>query len=331
MDQLTVARVAAPMPRVSDTISSVLAGQAKKKAESAAEQAVDAKIGLAAKAAPAIGTAASLIDSAKKQDNLQFAADALKLSAETVAKKTAAAPSLGAGSEIINGLNKAAQGDAFGAASAASAAAEKLAPALAKSGVGALASAVVLGTGENQLAKQAKAVQTSVKKVVDEDASKSQRVRAAFDLTVASQNLAGLVRTLGLAAVNVGRYGVKALGKAEALAPAAAKLTAEAGRVVASPVGRAFTFLNKWIPLLNVAGVAISAKTLVDVYRAPESSARTKGLTIASLVSAGAGLWAGFALGGLAFLGIVGASIGLDLLVARSRKQDAQAAHAHQR
>ncbi len=294
-----------------------------KTVEEDTQQAIDAKASLGSQKAPAMGLAASAVKSAKDADAVSLTADALKLTSETIAKATPAANSLNAGGNIIDGLNKAAQGDAFGAASAASAAAEKIAPALAKSGVGAIASAVILGTGDNKLGEQAKALGNSALKVIAPSSTKTQRAKAAFDFTINLQNLAGLARTLTNAAINVGRYGVNLAARAASLAPAAKGVKSAAGVFAATTLGRTLGFLNKWIPLLNVAGVAISAKTAVDVFRAEKSSATSKVLSIASLGTAGLALWAGFALPGVAFLGIVAGSIGLDLVLAGARKRDA--------
>lgn len=294
-----------------------------KKVEEDTQKAIDAKASLGSQQAPAMGLAASAVKSAKQADAVALTADTLKLTSETIAKATPAANSLNAGGNIIDGLNKAAQGDAFGAASAASAAAEKIAPALAKSGVGALASAVILGTGDNKLGEQAKALGTSAQKVISPSSTKTQRARAAFDFTVTLQNLAGLARTLGNAAVNLGRYGVNLAAKVPAFAPAAGGVKSAAAVFATTTLGRALGFLNKWIPLLNVAGVAISAKTVLDVFRADKSSKTSKVLSIASLATAGVALWAGFAMPGFAFLGVVAGSIGLDLVLSVARKRDA--------
>lgn len=293
------------------------------KVEEEAQQAIDAKASLGSQKAPAMGLAASAVKSAKEADPVALTADSLKLTAETVAKATPAANSLNAGGNIIDGLNKAAQGDAFGAASAASAAAEKIAPTLAKSGVGAIASAVILGTGDNKLGEQAKALGTNAKKVIAPDATATQRTKAALDLTVNLQNTAGLARTLAVAGKNVASYGVNLAAKVPAFAPAANGVKTSAGVFAATTTGKVFAKLNKWIPLLNVAGVAISAKTAIDVFRAKASSTTTKALSIASLATAGLALWAGFALPGFAFLGVVAGSIGLDLALAGARKRDA--------
>ena len=330
-DNLTTSRPTTMVAALSAAVGSaegkdsrkLIAQPTEAQVEREAETAISAKAVLGATQAPAMGLAAEAIRSAKKADAIQLTADTLKLTSETVAKATPAASSLNAGGQILSGLNKAAQGDAFGAASAASAAAEKIAPALAKSGVGAIASAVILGTGDAKLGEQARELGKSAKKVVSQQTSAPQRAKAALDVIINLQSLAVLGRSLAAAAVNVGRYGVRLVGKVGALAPVAESITGVAGTVARSPVGRAFGFLNKWIPLLNVAGVAFSAKTAVDVFRTAGASTTTRVLSVASLFTAGAALWAGFALPGLGFLGIVLGSIGLDLVLASARKRDA--------
>ena len=329
MDNLSFARrptlVAALSSAVEETPAQpkVIAPPTEQKVEAQAQEAIDAKTSLGSQKAPAMGIANEALKSAKDADPVKLTADSLKLTAETVAKATPAANGLNAGGNIIDGLNKAAQGDAFGAASAASAAAEKIAPTLAKSGVGAIASAVILGTGDTKLGDQAKALGKSAQRVIAPNATPVQRTKAAMDLTVNLQNTAGLARTLALAAANVGRYGVRLAGKVPAFAPAADGVKAAAVTFTKTPFGRAMGVLNKWIPLLNVAGVAISAKTAVDVFRTAGASKTTKALSIASLATAGVALWAGFALPGMAFLGIIGGSIAMDLMLAGARKRDA--------
>ena len=217
--------VAGHRPLVSATSADVQAAAA---VSAAAHETVDAKVGLASTQGAAVGSVASALKSVKQQDGVQLTADALKLSADTLAKNTSAAPHLAGASNVITGLNKAADGDAFGAASAAAAAANQLAPALGKSGVGAIASAVVLGTGDGEIKKQATVMRDSLAHVFGAHEGGAQRVKAVVDLTVALQNLLGLGRTLVLAGLNVGKYGLKLMTRSAKLAPAATKVESSA-------------------------------------------------------------------------------------------------------
>jgi hypothetical protein len=95
------------------------------------------------------------------------------------------------------------------------------------------------------------------------------------------------------------------------------------GRLAVSPLGKTFGVLNKWIPLLNVAGVAISGKTAVDVFKKEGSSTTSKALSIASVGTAVAGLVAGVSLGFWPFLAVIGGSIFTDVALSHARARDA--------
>jgi hypothetical protein len=288
-----------------------------------AQALVDAKVTHAVNTAPVFGAAASALNSASKDDHVQLAADALKLSAETIAKNSAAASSLEGSSQLLTGFNKALQGDAFGTATAVSIAAEKLAPTLSQSGVGALTNVVLLGLGDDKVRAQALDVERKAKQLVGPHASGDQRVKAALDLSVSLQGLANLLRTLSQSVVNVLSYGVRAMRRSPVLAPTASSLSMVAQEMAATPGGRLLAKLNRWLPLFNVAGVALSGKTAIDVFRTPHASGTSKALALASISTSLVAVFAAVNLGVVPFICLVATSIAIDLGLARARRQDA--------
>ncbi|MEB3329047.1 MAG: hypothetical protein VKQ33_07430 [Candidatus Sericytochromatia bacterium] len=289
-----------------------------------AQELVDAKVLHAATTAPAFGAAASAINSARKDDHVQLAVDALKLSAATIAKNSAAESSLVGSSQLLTGVKKAIQGDAFGTATAMTMAAEKLAPALSTSGVGAFTNVVLLGLGDDKVRAQAQAVEEQAKLLVEPHASGVERVKAALDLSVGLQGLANLARTLAQSLVNVASYGVRAMRRTPVLAPTATSLSMVAREMAATPGGRLLGKLNHWLPLVNIAGVALSGKTTLDVFRTPHASAKSKVLALASLATSVVAVFAAVNLGVAPFIGVLATSIAIDLGLARSRRDDAR-------
>jgi hypothetical protein len=289
-----------------------------------ASDAISAKAALASTAQPAAGLAVSITTAVQQQNAVQTSADVLRLSGEALSKTSAtpAISKLGASGNILTSLDKAAQGDTYSAAAAAQTAVAKMSSGLAESPVGAVADAVLLGTGNQKFAKTANQVKVSVVKALNPNASPIQRIKAAFDCTVSAQGLANVGRAMGNAIVGLARFGLQRASNVEKLAPMAGKLGRGAAKVAGSPLGRPIIWLNKWIPLLNVAGVALSAKEALDVFRNRQSSRTTKGLAVASILTAVAGLVAGMTLGGWAFLAIIGASVAADVALAAARKRD---------
>lgn len=266
--------------------------------------------------------AASAVSSIKNQDAIQASADVLKLSGETLAKATPAGNNLSVGGNVLTSLNKAAQGDTFAAASSATLAVEKLSPTLAKSSVGAVANAFVLTTSPEKLKETRVTLKKAAQRATNENVPFFGRIKAAFDATGAAQQLASMVRTVGNAGWKLAGFVVDKLAKVSRVAPTALKTQSAFAKLAVSPVGKAFGFLNKWIPLLNVAGVVLSGKNAVDVFRNPASSTTSKALSIASIGTAVAGLVAGISFGFLPFLGVIGASILADVALAQSRERD---------
>ena len=127
------------------------------------------------------------------------------------------------------------------------------------------------------------------------------------------------------AVVATGGYIGRVLQKVPALVPLIGKAEEIVAKVGATQFGRSLAFLNKWIPLLNVAWVVMAGKTALDVHHDSQASARSKTLSLVALGASAAVFGAGVLLGPWAFAGITAASIGADLALAYSRKRDAQA------
>jgi hypothetical protein len=288
---------------------------------------VSAKVGQGTDAVSA--QSAALIRSVQAQDGVQASADVLKLSAESLAKvgPAAVAPvarSTSAAASVITSVHQAAQGNTYSAASAAASAVEKISPALAKSPVGAIANVLVLSTASQAKETQTQAVASSAKKAFDAEAPLKKRISASFDLTAALQNLANFYRNVGNAAWKLGTFGISRAANVAKLAPAAARAQSGIAKVATSPLGRTVGFLNKWLPFLNIAGVALSAKNAVDVFHDQRASKTSKALSIASIGTAVAALIGGFTLKGLPFVGTIAAGIAADVALANARSSDAQ-------
>jgi hypothetical protein len=254
---------------------------------------------------------------------VQLAADALKLGAETIAKHTAAAPSLNGSSQVLTGINKALQGDAFGSATAMSLAAEKLAPSLSTSGIGAVTSVVMLGLCDDKVRAQAEDVKRKAKDLVGPHASGAQRAKAALDLGVSVQGLANVLRTLSQSLVNLLAFAVRAMGRSTVLAPTASSLSMVAREMAATPGGRLLAGLNRWMPIVNIAGVALSGKTAIEVVRTPNASPLSKALSVASIATSLVAVFAAVNFGAMAFVALLGTSIAIDLALGSSRRADA--------
>jgi hypothetical protein len=286
---------------------------------------VDAKVTHASNVVPVVGAAASAIRSADRDDHVQLAADALKLSAETVAKRSAVAGSLDGSSQLLTGINKALRGDAYGTAVAVNLAAEKLAPALSHSSIGAVTNVVLLSLGDDRVRAQANDIEQKARLLVEPGASGADRVTAALDLSVSLQSLAYVLRTLSQSLVNVAAYAVRAMQRSPVLAPTASSLSMVAKEMAATPGGRLVSRLNRWLPLINVAGVALSGKTAIEVFRTASSSGTSKALALASLATSLVAAFAVVNLGVIPFIALIGTSVALDLGLARSRQHDAEA------
>jgi hypothetical protein len=296
-----------------------------KKYQKQAVDTVQAKA--AASADPVMATSASLIASVQKEDAVQASADVIKLSAESLAKSSAIASpianNLSASASVITSVNKAVQGDEFSAASAAATAIEKASPKLASSGIGAIANVAVVATSNGKAASQTAAVKESAQRVMDESATPKQRLKAGFDLTAAAQGLANFYRAIGNSAWKLTEFAITRAGRVAALAPTALRAQKGVNMLAASKLGQATGFLNKWLPFLNVAGVALSAKTALDVKNDAKASKTTKALAFASVAAAVGSLVAGFTLKGLPFFGVIVAGVATDVALANARSADA--------
>lgn len=265
--------------------------------------------------------ASSAIASVEKGDAVQASADVLRLTGETL-KKSPVANNLSVSGSVISSLNKAVEGDTYTAAAHASAAVEKISPALANSTVGAVANAALLTASPEKLAESGKEMKKNAKALVSETASPDRKLKAFLDLSNATYNFSFLGRTIGNSAVKVGAFVLDKLTKVASVAPGAFKAQAAAAKIATSPLGQAFAKLNKWIPLLNVAGLVVSGKNAVDVFKNAKSSNTSKVLAGGSLALAFGSLAAGITLGFAPFLGIAAASILVDVGLTQSRKRD---------
>jgi hypothetical protein len=251
--------------------------------------------------------------------------DAIKLRTEALGGVSTGARGVNGVIKAASSVQKAGSGDKFHAASAAVSAMEKLTPVLSRSAVGAATSAVVLAYGDDQLAVQSKAIGAGLKKATDETLDKAERVHGALDAAIGASQLAVVGRAVGKAVVATGGYIGRVLQKVPALVPLIGKAEEIVAKVGATQFGRSLAFLNKWIPLLNVAWVVMAGKTALDVHHDSQASARSKTLSLVALGASAAVFGAGVLLGPWAFAGITAASIGADLALAYSRKRDAQA------
>ncbi|MEB3196287.1 MAG: hypothetical protein VKP62_03700 [Candidatus Sericytochromatia bacterium] len=285
---------------------------------------VESKVAMAAKALPVLSSAASALKAAQNDDPVKLAADALQLGADTLATHASAAASLSGSSALLRGLTNVVKGDTYGAAAAMSLAADKLAPRIASKGLGALAAAWLLNSGDEKVKSQVVQVGKHVQTIIEPRASGAQRAKAAVDAGVGLVDLAVVARTLCVSVLAIARFALKLAGRSDWLAPTANSLLSAAGEMAKTPGGRWLGNMNRILPALNVAGVAISAKTMIDVFRQPHASSLSKVLSISSLATAGIALWAGFSLPALPFLIIIATSIGLDFWLAASRQRDAK-------
>lgn len=270
-------------------------------------------------------SAASAIKGLKERDAVQVSGDVLKLTSEAL-KKTPVANNLAAGGNLLTSVEKAAEGDVFYAASAASTALEKFSPALSNSAAGAVANAIVLGASSEKIDAQQQTIVKSAQVLARAKAAPGQKTKAALDLGTAASGLANFYRTAINAGVKLGQYGLRLGARVGAIAPAAMAVEAKGAAFMATRLGRGLGLLNKWVPLLNVAGVALSAKTAVDVFRDDRSSKTSKVLSLASVGTAAGALVAGITMGALPFFGIVAGSVVADLALAKARKADAEGA-----
>lgn len=305
-----------------------------KKPEAQKELAAATQAKLAVANDSATAAAASAVVAIQNKDAVQAGADVLKLTGEALTKRSAAIAetsasaaatkaamgnNLAATGAAITSIHKAANGDAFAAASQASIAVEKL---TSNSALGAVANAVVLTTSKGKLAEKREEVKKNAETALSTDAPTSKRAKAWLDLSASAYQYAFMARSIGNAAVKVGQFGLGKLGTVAATAAPALKAQGALAKVAASPLGKLFAGLNKWIPLLNVVGVAISGKNAIDVFRSDKSSTASKALSVASVGMALGSLVAGLTIGFWPFLGVVVASVLVDIGLAETRERD---------
>lgn len=246
--------------------------------------------------------------------------DAVRHRSEALAGTSQAARGINAGLKLATGAQRAGQGDAYGASSGLASALDKLS--LSNSAIGLAANAAVLTQGNAELREQHRALGKSYRELTDTEAEGTKRAKAALSLAGVTGQLAAVWRALLKSSAVLGRAGLAALSKVSAFKPVVEKANAAFAKLGLTKFGKAFGFLNKWVPLLNVTWLVMSAKTAFDVFKDPKSSVASKALAIGSVGLAGAVLVGGITLGGPAFFGLVGAGLATDLALAHFRGRD---------
>lgn len=301
-------------------LQAVLDAAAQSKDKAFVEEAVSAKVAVAATAAPGLEEAVSVLKNGG-DDPVQLAADALQLGAETLASKTAAAAPLSGSSQLLSGLKKAADGDAAGATLAMAVAGEKLTTRFS-GGFGALAGVLALAVNKERLKEQLAETPEKLKAIVSPSAHSPSRVDSALDAGLHLRELALVGHSLVHAGIKVLKNGVRLLGRLSLFASTAKSLSSVGQGLASTPIGSAMSTVNRWLPALNVAGVFLSGKAVLDVFRDGRATGRTKALAVGSLVTSGLALWVGFSAAVIPLLAVVGVSIALDFALSASRKRD---------
>lgn len=287
----------------------------------AADVAVS-KVASVSGASSMAGAASALPRSLESDDAVQVGADVLKLTGEALSKTTDQAGStVLVGANAITSVNKALQGDAYAATSAATAAIEKSAT-LSSSPVAAVANIALAAVSKDKVAETHDQLKVAAHDALDPHASGAVRTKAFFDMGLKLQQLALLYRTIGNSLFKGGKFLLTQLAKVKHFGPAVAKLETQGAAMAATPFGKALGFANKWIPLLNVAGLVMSGKTAIDVFRDSNSSKTSKVLAAASVATAGLCVAAGVTLGGWALAGVIAGSVAIDLSLANARNRD---------
>lgn len=248
--------------------------------------------------------------------------DALKLRSEALSRVSPTARGVNGAIKLVTGVQKANAGDRFHAASSAASAMEKLTPVLSRSAVGAATSAAVLAYGDDEWREQTAAIKAGWQQATDHSLDRTKRAHGWLDAAMGTGQLAVVGRAVGKALGTTGRYALGALKQVPTLLPMVGKLEEAVAKVGATQFGKSLSFLNRWIPLLNVAWVVMAGKTALDVHQDPNASTRSKTLSLVALGASAAVFGAGVLLGPWAFAGITVASIGADLALVYSRKQD---------
>lgn len=209
--------------------------------------------------------------------------------------------------------------DAFEAAYGASGVVDKLAPTFSRGIVGAGLNVLIVGTGAQQLTERHKQFMDGMDQTLRHQ---TWGFGAVYNLTSLLQQVAVFWRTMGNSTYKAGMWVLKHAARLPVLAAPVGRVTQGIAIAAATPAGRALGFLNKWIPLLNAAWVMLAAKTAWDVTHDPKSSTTAKATAIAGVGASIAAVWAGVALGGMAFMGVTMASIVCDLLLVEVRHRD---------
>lgn len=266
--------------------------------------------------------ASSLPGSVKADDPVQVGADVLRLTGEVLARNTGhAGSSVVAGANAITSVNKALQGDVYAATSAATTAIEKSAT-LSHTPLAAVANVALAGAAQGKVRETNDQLAVAARQALKPDAPRSTRTKAIFDVGLKIQQLALLYRTIGNGTFKGTQFVLNQAAKLKSLAPGVTKLQAHGAALAATRAGKTLVFLNKWIPLLNVAGLVMSGKTAIDVFKDPVASKTSKALAVGSVATAAISVYAGVFWGGWALFGLVAGSIAMDLALANARNLD---------
>ncbi len=240
--------------------------------------------------------------------------DALKLRSEANGN-SALVPAV----RLARAINGAKDGDNFEVAYGASGVIDKLAPTFSRGIIGAGLNVLVVGTGAQQLTDRHRAFVEGV------DATLRQQgwgFGAVYSLTSLTQQVAVFWRTMGNATYRAGTWLLKHAARIRPLAAPAARVSQGLAAAAATPAGRALSFLNKWIPLLNAAWVMMAIKTAWDVHHHAKSSGTSKVVAVSGVAASVAAVLAGIYLSGAAFMAVTAGSIVLDLLLVEARHRD---------
>lgn len=269
--------------------------------------------------------AGSAVRRLEGEDTLLMSADVLRATGDAIKNKTGSSR-LGVFGELAVAFTSLKRGDLYRAAYHTGKAVEAIGKSASSSRLGAAANAVVLASSPQRVRDAHQQLKKDVEATLASDAPEEVKAKAMLDLSQSTWQLAYLYRVIGKAVVTVGEFTIKKLAASARFAAQGAKLQGATAKLAATSAGKAFAGFLKWVPLLNIVGVAVSAKNAVDVFHDDRSSKATMALATGSVVLAGAGLWAAIGLGFWPFLGLTAIGVGIDVALLAARKRDRAAA-----
>jgi hypothetical protein len=250
-----------------------------------------------------------------KGDATGAALEAAKAMAN-MTKSTVVAEGVTKGATVVSGAVAAASGDHFAAAATAKKVLQD-SPNLSKLSV--VADAVMLATGDKKLTETVEAVKKEAKKVVSPTSTTGDRWKSGLKLAQHTQSGVILSQQLAEAIGDLGRW----LGKAPAFAGASKGIAGFTSRIAASPIGKFFRKLGKFMPVLNFAALANSVRIAVDIWRDPRSSKTSKTLVAGSVASGVVLFGASIVTGGAALVPAAAAfGVATELGLMSTRKRD---------